>query len=378
MRTFYFFFVLFLALAWIVPRMRMKPVRKLGVVDAIVPAYNEEICILEALRRLLRNPYFNRVIVVNDGSTDATGHLLDCMAVTEPRLMVVHQANSGKGGALMNGISRSDAPYVFLSDADTFLPPNDDGLGYMIGEMERGADAVGGIPLSDLDGAGILPHIRATTKLYTIAIQRTFQQIIGGAPFLISGACGLFRRDVIAKVPFSDRTKVEDLDLTWSLIAAGYKVRQCNRAFVYSQECNSLKQEWVRWRRWIVGYAVCMRLHRSLLLSRYGLLTIIPVAMSSFVAVSILAWVLTPVVLRGDFAALPFNLFPPFWLVAVFLIAAAGGIHHRKPWLVLLAPASIIYVTICYSVWIIHGLKGLFTGREPNRDKPQRYAHVVA
>lgn len=378
MRTFYFFLVLSVALAWIVPRLRMKPVRKLGLIDAIVPAFNEEVCITEALRRLLDNPYFNRVIVVNDGSTDATARLLDHLATTNPRLVVVHQANSGKGGALMNGISRSDAPYVFLTDADTFLPPDTDGLGYMIAEMERGADAVGGIPLSDLNGAGLLPHIRATTKLYTIAIQRTFQQIIGGAPFLISGACGLFRRDVLQTVPFTDRTKVEDLDLTWSLIAAGYKVRQCNRAFVYSQECNSLKVEWVRWRRWIVGYAVCMRLHRPLLASRYGLLTIIPVAMSSFVAVSILAWVLAPVVMRGDFAALPLYLFPPFWLVAVFMIALSGGIHHSKPWLVLLAPASIVYVMICYSVWVIHGLKGLITGREPTRDKPQRYAHVVA
>jgi len=378
MRTFYFLFVLAVALAWILPRLRVKPARRHGLIDAIVPAYNEEVCILEALRRLLRNPYFNRVIVVNDGSTDATARLLDHLATHEPRLTVVHQANTGKGGALMNGISRSEAPYVFLSDADTFLPPDGDGLGYLLAEMERGADAVGGVPLSDLEGAGLLPHVRASTKLFAIAIQRTFQQIVGGAPFLISGACGLFRREVINHVPFSDRTKVEDLDLTWSLITAGYTVRQSNRCFVYSQECNSLKAEWKRWRRWIVGYAVCMRLHRRLLPTRYGLLTIIPVFLSPFAAFGFMAKAIGPVVARGEWASLPLYLFPPFWLAVIGAVALSGAIHHRKPWLFLLAPASLLYVVMSWSVWMLHGLRGLVTGREPNRDKPQRYAHVVA
>jgi len=35
-------------------------------------------------------------------------------------------------------------------------------------------------------------------------------------------------------------------------------------------------------------------------------------------------------------------------------------------------------VALAYLIWILHGLKSLFTGREPIRDKPTRYAHVVA
>ncbi len=47
-----------------------------------------------------------------------------------------------------------------------------------------------------------------------IVMKRTLQQLLGGAPFIISGACGMFRTDVLRKFGFSDRTKVEDLDLT--------------------------------------------------------------------------------------------------------------------------------------------------------------------
>jgi cellulose synthase/poly-beta-1,6-N-acetylglucosamine synthase-like glycosyltransferase len=368
----------FVGLAWSAWRNRLKPLRQYGLIDAIVPAYNEEVCIVEAVTRLVRNPYFNRVIVVNDGSSDGTAALLDQLAASEPRVVAIHQANTGKGGALMNGISHSDMPYVFLTDADTLLRENGDDLGYMLAEMESGADAVGGVPLSDLQGAGLLPHVRASTKLAVITIQRTLQQLVGGAPFLISGACGLFRTEVIRKVPFSDRTKVEDLDLTWSLIGQGFTVRQSNRSFVYSQEPNSLAIEWRRWRRWIVGYAVCMRLHRHLLRTRYGLLTIIPVFLSSFVACAYMLHALVPVLMRSDLLSIPLHLLPWAWMLIIYAIGASAAVHYRKPFLMLLAPAALIYVIMAYTIWLVHGLKGLFTGREPQRDKPQRYAHVVA
>nr|WP_250696683.1 glycosyltransferase family 2 protein [Escherichia coli] len=69
--------------------------------------------------------------------------------------------------------------------------------------------------------------------------------------FSLSGSCGMFRTDVLRKFGFSDRTKVEDLDLTWTLVANGYRIRQANRCIVYPQECNSLLDEWRRWRRWM-------------------------------------------------------------------------------------------------------------------------------
>lgn len=378
MRTEIYLVVAIIGIIIIIFRRRLRPVQNFETVDAIVPAFNEERCIVDSVERLLQNPYLNRVIVVDDGSTDATPTLIDLLAVKHSRLTVIHQENTGKGAALMAGISRSVAEYVFLTDADTTVPSTGDGLGYMLAEMNDGADAVGGIPLSDLNGAGLLPHIRASTKLIVISLHRTFQQLVGGAPFLISGACGLFRREMLVRVPFSDRTKVEDLDLTWSLIANGYKVRQCNRSFVYSQECNTFRAEMRRWRRWIAGYAVCMRLHRHLLLTRFGLLTVIPVALSSFVAVGFLAHALAPVALGNDWTKLPLYLFPWQWMIVIYSIGAVGAIHHRRASLIFLAPAALVYVLICYFTWLSHGLRGLFTGNEPLRDSPERYAHVVA
>lgn len=378
MKTIIFLTICLLAATHLLMRRRRVAYRE-QCVDVIVPAFNEEPCIARSLLNLLRNPYVNTVICVNDGSTDGTADVLARIAPDHPRLVVVNQANTGKGGALMHGLEHVTTRYVLVTDADTYVPPKSDGLGFLIAEMESGADAAGGIPSSNLDGAvGMLPYIRASVKLPMIVAQRTFQQIVGGAPFIISGACGMFRSDVLREVGFSDRTKVEDLDLTWSLVARGYKVRQVNRCIVYTEECSGLADEWRRWRRWIAGYAVCMRLHKRLLFTPYGLLTIIPMFLIAGAGAVIYATVWTAAVVAHGPTILPALLFPLLWLIAALLIGMISAIHHRKATLFLYSPLAVFHVLLAYFLWATHGARGLLTGREPKRDKPTRYANVVA
>jgi cellulose synthase/poly-beta-1,6-N-acetylglucosamine synthase-like glycosyltransferase len=374
-----FFVMCFSALIYMIQRLlRVRASRHFQSIDAIVPAYNEEPCLEQALINLLRNRYIRRVICVNDGSTDRTAEIMDRLAARTHRLVAVHQTNSGKGGAVMHGLHYATARYVFLTDADTYVPPRSDGLGYLLAEIERGADAVGGVPSSNLSANGLLPSIRATVKMPMIMAKRTFQQILGGAPFLISGACGLFRTQVLRTVGLSDRTMVEDLDLTWTLVERGYKVRQCNFCIVYPQECHSLREDWRRWRRWIMGYSVCMRLHPRLLLTRFGLFSVLPMFFTVVVgfALSAMAW--AHALQHSGPSAVPLLIYPLAWMVLVGFLGAISAVHHRRYRLIFMAPLSIVYLMLSYAVWIVHGLKSLFTGREFSRDKPTRSVHVVA
>lgn len=164
---------------------------------------------------------------------------------------------------------------VFLSDADTYVPPDQDGMGYMLAEIERGADAVGGIPSTALKGAGLLPHIRATVKLPMIVMKRTLQQLWAAHRLLsaVPAECSALMYCVssVSQIVLKSKTLISR-----TLVANGYRIRQANRCIVYPQECNSPREEWRRWRRWIVGYAVCMRLHKRLLFSRFGIFSIFP------------------------------------------------------------------------------------------------------
>ncbi len=99
----------------------------------VMPAYNEEGCIASVIQawtaELARhcNDRF-RLIVVNDGSRDRTGAILDEEAARNPRLRVIHQPNSGHGGALLHGYReaiKEDAAYVFQVDSDDQFVPED-------------------------------------------------------------------------------------------------------------------------------------------------------------------------------------------------------------------------------------------------------------
>lgn len=98
-----------------------------------MPAYNEEACIAPVVQgwaaefeRLFGNEF--RIIVVNDGSRDRTGEILDSLAISESRLIVIHQKNSGHGGALLHGYREAMAlkpAYVFHVDSDDQFKPSD-------------------------------------------------------------------------------------------------------------------------------------------------------------------------------------------------------------------------------------------------------------
>jgi len=379
MKTLFFFVMVFGALAYFAWTARRRPSRSFQSVDVVVPAFNEEAVIERTLISLLRNRYVRRVICVNDGSTDETPQVVAALAQRTPRLLLINQENTGKGGALMHGLEYVATEYVFLTDADTHVDPSGDDVGYLIEALDRGVDAAGGIPSTNLDHAhGPLPLIRAAVKLPMIAIQRTFQQILGGGPFVISGACGMFRTDTLRRVGFSDRTKVEDLDLTWSLIAAGYKIKQVNKCVVYTEEASGLADEVRRWRRWIAGYGVCMRLHWRLLFTRYGLFTIVPMFLLAGLGMGIYSYFWTRAAVAHGVGILPMMAFPLLWIAVIAVIGLFSAVHHRRPLLIVMAPLALFHVVLAYLLWVKHGVPGIFTGREPNRDKPKRYAHVVA
>ncbi len=92
-----------------------------------MPAYNEAECIEMVCREWLARlaEIDGALLVVDDGSRDGTGRILDRLADGESRLIVVHQANAGHGAALVNGyrLALGLAPeYVFQVDADGEMP----------------------------------------------------------------------------------------------------------------------------------------------------------------------------------------------------------------------------------------------------------------
>ena len=120
----------------------------------VIPAYNEERTILGVIRGLKQHG-FERLIVVDDGSTDRTSEL----ACQEGVILLRHVLNRGLGGALGTGISaalRLGAERIVTFDADGQHDPDD--IPRMLEPIERGeADVVIGSRMLDPIG---MPYSR--------------------------------------------------------------------------------------------------------------------------------------------------------------------------------------------------------------------------
>jgi glycosyltransferase involved in cell wall biosynthesis len=116
-------------------------------VSFLVPAFNEAATIEELLRRVDALDLDKQVIVVDDGSTDATGEILDRWQAGGDRRMVIHQANRGKGAAIRAAIPHVDGEIALIQDADLEYDPMD--VPALIEPIERGvADVVFGSRLT--------------------------------------------------------------------------------------------------------------------------------------------------------------------------------------------------------------------------------------
>ena len=113
-------------------------------VSVVVPAYNHERYIVTALDSVIAQSHANlEIVVIDDGSRDATGALLDEYAArcrTHP-LTVVHQANAGAHEAINRGLALARGDFVAVLNSDDQYAPTR--LERMLDEMSRRGSAFG-------------------------------------------------------------------------------------------------------------------------------------------------------------------------------------------------------------------------------------------
>lgn len=92
----------------------------------ILPAYNAESFIEGALRSITQTPpnFDYEILVVNDGSTDQTGALLDHLAQEISSLRVLHRKNAGPAAARNAGLAEARGDYVLFCDSDDAFTPD--------------------------------------------------------------------------------------------------------------------------------------------------------------------------------------------------------------------------------------------------------------
>ena len=109
----------------------------------VIPAYNEALRLEATLDRVLEYVYSQKwnaeILVVNDGSRDATRDIILRYAATHPMLQLVdNPGNRGKGFSVRNGVLHSKGEFVVFTDADMASPIEESAK--LLAALEHGAD----------------------------------------------------------------------------------------------------------------------------------------------------------------------------------------------------------------------------------------------
>jgi glycosyltransferase involved in cell wall biosynthesis len=93
-------------------------------VSVVMSVLDGEAHVGEAVESVLAQTFADwELVVVDDGSTDGTGAILDGYAARDPRILVVHRPNAGRPAALNEGIARARGPLIARLDADDVALP---------------------------------------------------------------------------------------------------------------------------------------------------------------------------------------------------------------------------------------------------------------
>src|SRR5436305_1748949 len=114
----------------------------------VVIAYNEERNIEATLRSIVALDDMRdfEIVVVNDGSKDATAAVVERVAVLHSQIRLITQANAGRGAARATGVMAAEGEYIAFIDADIILPRH--WLTTCEAAMDE-YDAVGGVAVPD-------------------------------------------------------------------------------------------------------------------------------------------------------------------------------------------------------------------------------------
>ena len=230
-------------------------------VSIVVPAYNEAVGIERCVRSLAGSHYPSpfEVIVVDDGSTDATGEVLQGLELEGVR--VIRQANAGKPTALNVGLMAAAHDIVVTVDGDTVFEP-DSLLRLVAPFVEPDVGAVSGNTKVG-NRIGLLGRWQHIEYVMAYNLDRRMYEMLDCMP-TVPGAIGAFRRTALVDVGgVSGATLAEDTDVTMAIGRGGWRVVYAEDARAWTEAPSTLRGLWRQRRRWSYGTLQSLWKHRA-------------------------------------------------------------------------------------------------------------------
>jgi len=235
--------------------------------SVLIPAHDEEKVIGRILQRTTELTYPKEkleIIVINDGSTDRTGEIIEEIAREHENIRAVHRnmdtGGKGKPAALNEGLKHATGEIIFCFDADYypqrdifekmaafFIDPEVGGVQGRISVLNEpetlvtrlvALERIGGYRVDQLarDDLQLVPQLGGTV----VGVRRSLIEYLGG---------------------WDANMLAEDTDLTFRIYLAGFKVRYVNEAECYEEAVEDWRSYWHQRSRWAKGHMQCAFKH---------------------------------------------------------------------------------------------------------------------
>lgn len=214
----------------------MKKSDKNPLVSVVIPVWNSEKYIDEAINSIVHQTYQNlEIIIINDASTDETPRIVDSWALKDKRIRVIHnKRNLGIGGNRSKGVAEARGNFICWQDADDIAFPYRVERQVEILLKDESIGVVGGgLQFFDSKGDGVV-------RTYAEDDESLRRTIFRYNP--IAQPASVFRRSVFDVVGGYDASLAvsEDLDM-WFRLGEQYKFANTSDVVIrYRQSDGSL------------------------------------------------------------------------------------------------------------------------------------------
>jgi len=289
-----------------------------GPLTVLVPAYDEADSIGDTIRSLQEQTVEpEQILVIDDGSTDATAEIARSLGAT---VLQPPENTGSKAGAQSFGLAYVETEMVMAIDADTTLAA--DAIERLLPAFEDPDVAAACGSVLPRNVGTIWERGRYIEYLLAFGFFKRIQDHYG-KPLISSGCFSVYRTAELRELGgWSTRTMAEDMDLTWTIYAAGKKVRFLPEAVSYPIEPHNLHFMGKQLKRWSHGFVQNVRLHGRSLLGLGFLRSVVAIAfwdallasLAYLVLIPVLAVTISPLVLLAYLIDAPVVLVPVLWM----------------------------------------------------------------
>ena len=201
------------------------------LISVVVPIYNVEKYLRNCIDSIVSQTYYNlEIILVDDGSPDNCGKIIDEYAMLDKRIKTIHKINGGLSDARNVGIEVATGKYILFVDSDDYIP--DDSIEYLYKSLKKNNAH---ISVGRLKTTSILDENCQSNETFSTIYDTcdSVNQLLYANKYSVAAPGKLFLRSLFDNVRFPVGKLHEDVFTTYKVFLKSEKVYYGNKSVYY-------------------------------------------------------------------------------------------------------------------------------------------------